>query len=77
MLEAVESVLSAPCAGSSERRATCAVGAGSDAPCAVGRAACAVEPVAPEVVLCVLEPVESVLYVLGSSERCTACGRVL
>jgi len=28
-------------------------------------------------VLCVLEPVESVLYVLESSERCTACGRVL
>ena len=55
-----------------KRRATCA-----DAPCAVGRSACAVERVVPEVVLCVLEPVESVLYVLESSERRTACGRVL
>jgi len=45
MLEAVESVLSAPCAVSSERHATCAAGAGSDASCAVGRAACAVKPV--------------------------------
>ena len=43
MLEAVESVLSAPCAGSSERHATCAASAGSDASCAV--AACAVKPV--------------------------------